>query len=115
MALELEQRQLKQVVDLVADKKGREIVLLNLKGISMVTDYFLIATGNSTTQVKAIVDHLEEKLGTLGIPILRVEGLPDAQWVLMDCGDLVVHIMTPDQRDFYNLERLWGDAEVMAF
>lgn len=113
--MEFEQKQLKQVVDFVEDKKGHEIVLLNLKGISMVTDYFLIVTGNSTTQVKAIEEHLEDKLGTIGIPILRVEGLPDAKWVLMDCGDLVVHIMTPDQRDFYSLERLWGDAEVMAF
>ena len=113
--MELEQKTLKQVVDFIADKKGRETVLLNLKGISMVTDYFLITTGNSTTQVKAIADHLEEKLGSIGIPILRVEGLPEAKWVLIDCGDLVVHIMTPDQRDFYNLERLWGDAEVLAF
>lgn len=112
--MQLEQKLLQQVVDLIADKKGRETVLLNLKGISMVTDYFLITTGNSTTQVKAIADYLDEKLGTVGIPILRIEGLPDAKWVLIDCGDLVVHIMTPEQRDFYNLERLWGDAEVVA-
>ncbi len=113
--MELEQKALKQVVDWVADKKGRDIVMLNLKGISMVTDYFLITTGNSTTQVKGIADYLEEKLGSIGIPILRVEGLPEAKWLLIDCGDLVVHIMTPEQRDFYNLERLWGDAEVLAF
>lgn len=113
--MELEQKALKQVVDLVADKKGHDTVMLNLKGISMVTDYFLITTGNSTTQVKAIADHLDEKLGSVGIPILRIEGLSEAKWVLIDCGDLVVHIMTPEQRDFYNLERLWGDAEVLAF
>ena len=113
--LELDHRMLKDVVGAVEDKKGRDISLLNLKGISMVTDYFLIATGNSTTQVKAITNHIEEKLPEIGIPLLRVEGLPDAKWVLVDCGDLVIHVMTPDQREFYNLERLWGDAEVMTF
>ncbi|MHB1651022.1 MAG: ribosome silencing factor [Desulfitobacteriaceae bacterium] len=113
--MEIEERELKQVVDFVGDKKGHDTVLLNLKGISMVTDYFLITTGNTTTQVKAIADYLGDKIETLGIPVLRVEGLPDAKWVLIDCGDLVVHIMTPDQRDFYNLERLWGDAEVLAY
>lgn len=113
--MELDHRMLKDVVGAVEDKKGRDISLLNLKGISMVTDYFLIATGNSTTQVKAITNHIEEKLPEIGIPLLRVEGLPDAKWVLVDCGDLVIHVMTPDQREFYNLERLWGDAEVMTF
>lgn len=112
--MELDQKMLKQAVDLVEEKKGRDVVLLNLRGISLVTDYFLIVTGNSITQVKAITNHLEEKLPELGIPILRIEGLPEAKWVLIDCGDLVVHAMTPDTREFYNLERLWGDAEVIS-
>nr|WP_206810972.1 ribosome silencing factor [Paradesulfitobacterium ferrireducens] len=113
--LELSENQLKQVLNLVEEKKGRDLVLLNLKGVSPVTDYFLIATGNSVTQVKAITDNLQEKLPDLGIPLLRVEGMPEAQWVLADCGDLVVHIMTPETRDFYNIERLWSDAEIMSF
>jgi len=113
--LELNENILKNVVEIVEGKKARDVTLLNLKGISLVTDYFLIATGNSTTQVKAITDHLTEKLPELGIHVLRIEGLPEAKWVLVDCGDLVVHIMTPDQREFYNLERLWGDAKVVSF
>ncbi|MDA8227836.1 MAG: ribosome silencing factor [Desulfitobacterium hafniense] len=113
--MELNEKFLKQVVDLVEEKKGRNITMLNLKGISLVTDYFLIVTGNSTTQVKAISDNLDEKLPGLGLKVLRVEGLPEAKWVLLDCGDLVIHVMTPDQREFYNLERLWGDAEVLSF
>ncbi|WP_407947626.1 ribosome silencing factor [Paradesulfitobacterium ferrireducens] len=113
--MELSENQLKQVLNLVEEKKGRDLVLLNLKGVSPVTDYFLIATGNSVTQVKAITDNLQEKLPDLGIPLLRVEGMPEAQWVLADCGDLVVHIMTPETRDFYNIERLWSDAEIMSF
>jgi ribosome-associated protein len=111
----LTDKQLQAAVKAVEDKKGRDVTLLDLQGISMVTDYFLIVTGNSTTQVKAISDNLSEKLPDLGLPVLRVEGLQEAKWVLVDCGDLVVHVMTPDQREFYNLERLWGDAKVISF
>ena len=112
--MDLSSKQLAEIINVVEEKKGRDTVLLNLKGISLVTDYFLIVTGNSTTQVKAIADNIEEKLPGLGLPILRIEGLPEARWVLVDCGDIVIHIMTPDTRDFYNLERLWGDAEVVS-
>ena len=111
----LSDKQLQDVMKIVEDKKGHDIVMLDLQGISMVTDYFLIVTGNTTTQVKAITDNLSEKLPEVGIQVLRVEGLPEAKWVLIDCGDLVVHVMTPDQREFYNLERLWGDAKVIDF
>lgn len=114
--LELDQKMLKQVVSIVEDKKGIDISLLNLKSISMVTDYCLIVTGNTTTQVKAITNHLEEKLPEMGVPVFHLEGMPSAKWVLMDCGgDLVVHVMTPDQREFYQLERLWKDAGVVSF
>jgi len=114
--LELDQKMLNEVVGYVEDKKGGDITLLSLKGISMVTDYCLIVTGNTTTQVKAITNHLEEKLPEMGVPVIHLEGLPTANWVLMDCGgDLVIHVMTPDQREFYQLERLWKDAEVMSF
>ncbi|EHQ91754.1 ribosome silencing factor [Desulfosporosinus youngiae] len=113
--MELDQKMLSEVVGYVEDKKGGDITLLNLKGISMVTDYCLLVTGNTTTQVKAITDHLEEKLPEMGIPVIHLEGLPTANWVLMDCGgDLVIHVMTPDHREFYQLERLWKDAEVMS-
>ena len=111
----INQSQLNKVVDLIDDKKGKDIVILNLQGISIITDYFLIASGNSTTQIKAISDHLVEKLPELGITVLRKEGLPEAQWVLVDCGDLVIHLMTPETRDFYSLERLWGDAQAVVF
>lgn len=114
--MELDQKMLTEVIHIVEDKKGGDITLLDLQGISMVTDYCLIVTGNSTTQVKAITNHLDEKLPEVGIPVLHIEGLPDAKWVLMDCsGDLVIHVMTPDQREFYQLERLWKDAQVISF
>lgn len=113
--MELDQKILSQVVNFIEDKKGGDISLLDLRNISKVSDYCLIATGNSTTQVKAITDYLEEKLPEIGVSVLHLEGLPAAKWVLMDCaGDLVVHIMTPDQREFYQLERLWQDAEIVS-
>lgn len=114
--MELDQEMLRQVVSIVEEKKGCNICFLNLKEISMVTDYCLIMTGNTSTHVKAITNHLEEKLPEMGIPVLHIEGLPAAKWVLMDCGgDLVIHVMTPDQREFYQLERLWKDAEAVSF
>lgn len=103
--------QLQKVVDFIDDKKGSNTIVLNLQGISIITDYFVIATGNTTIQTKAITDYLVEKLPEIGISVLRKEGLPEASWVLIDCGGLVIHIMTPETRDFYSLERLWGDAQ----
>lgn len=107
--------QLKAAIDAAEEKKGRDILLLDLKEISTVTDYFLLVTGNSKTQVKAIADNLTEKLPKHELKILRVEGLPESRWVLLDCGDLVIHIMQEEERNFYNLERLWGDAQVVHF
>ncbi|HEX3015545.1 MAG TPA: ribosome silencing factor [Desulfobacteria bacterium] len=105
--------QLQAAISAIEEKKGRETIILDLRGISQVTDYFLLVTGGSSTQVKAITDNLEEKLPQHGIPILRIEGLPVANWVLLDCGDLVIHVMQEEARRFYNLERLWGDAQVV--
>jgi len=102
---------LSKIVEYIEDKKGSRITILDLQGISIIADYFIIITGNSTTQTKAITEHLAEKIPELGIPVLRKEGLPEASWVLLDCGDLVIHIMTPETREFYSLERLWGDAK----
>ncbi|MGI6451367.1 MAG: ribosome silencing factor [Desulfitobacteriia bacterium] len=109
--MEIGHNQLSKVVDFIEDKKGSNITILDLKKVSIITDYFLIVTGNNKTQTKAITDHLAEKLPELGIPVLRIEGLPEAEWILLDCGDLVIHVMTPETRAFYSLERLWGDAQ----
>jgi len=111
--LELNQEHVRKAVRIIEEKKGFDICVLNLKRLSFVTDYFIISSANSTTQVKAITDHLEEKLPEMGIPILRIEGRSEARWVLVDCGDIVIHIMTPETRNFYHLERLWADAQVL--
>ncbi len=99
--------------ELAADKKARDIVEIDLRGIVGYTDYFVIATGNTDRQVKAIHDGIHEEMKKReGLLPRRVEGLPEARWVLMDYLDVVVHVFTPDAREFYGLESLWGEAPV---
>ncbi|MDH3606992.1 MAG: ribosome silencing factor [Acidimicrobiia bacterium] len=92
------------------DKKGLDIVLLDVHELLVITDIFVIASGNTPRQVQALTDGLEEVLGTQDRKPLRREGKDDAQWVLLDYGDIVVHVFDTPTRDFYDLERLWGDA-----
>lgn len=93
------------------DKKGLNIKLLNLKKLTPIADYFVITSGNSTTQVAAIVDEIEEKMEIAGYSLLGKEGYETARWVLMDFGDIVVHVFHREDREFYNLEKLWADSE----
>ena len=99
------------VAALAADKKAIDIVALDLRGIAGYTDFFLICSGGSDRQTKAIHDgvHLGMKSDHGTLP-RRVEGLSEARWVLMDYLDCVVHVFTPDTRDYYRLEQLWGDV-----
>lgn len=103
------------VAEAASEKKARDIVVLDMIGISMVTDYFIICSANSTTQVKAIADHIEEKLDEQGVRPINKEGYREARWVLLDYGTCVVHIFVEEERQFYDLERLWGDAEKRAY
>ncbi len=93
------------------EKKASDILILELKGLTPIADYFLICSGVSTRQVKAVVEAVEEKLSRETVYPYHVEGLPDAHWVLMDYGDLVVHIFDEETRQYYELEKLWGDAQ----
>ena len=96
-------------------KKAHDIVGIDLRGISPVADYFLIFSGSNKPQIKAISDNIEEKLSEQGIRPLRVEGYREAEWILLDYGALVVHIFDDEQRAYYNLEHLWGDAPAYRF
>jgi ribosome-associated protein len=104
---------MQQMVDAVEDKKAINVVTLNLEGISLIADYFIICHGNSETQVQAIGASVREKAGELGIRVRGIEGMNTARWVLVDLGDVVVHIFHRDEREFYNLERLWSDAKIV--
>jgi ribosome-associated protein len=98
------------------DKKASDIVSLDLRGIVGYTDYFLVCSGTSDRQAKAIHDSIYEGLKhDHGLLPERVEGLPQARWILMDYLDVIVHVFTPDTRGFYRLEQLWGEAPVRAF
>ncbi|USK69280.1 ribosome silencing factor [Peribacillus asahii] len=92
------------------DKRAEDIVALNMQGISLIADYFLICHGNSEKQVQAVAREMKEKAEEAGVDVKRLEGFDEAKWVLVDMGDVVAHIFHRDERLYYNLERLWGDA-----
>ena len=95
------------------EKKGIDIKLLKIDKVSSLADYFLICTGTSNTHVKTLSDTAEFALTQLGEPMLGREGHRGNTWELLDFGSVVVHIFTPDAREFYSLDRLWADAEVI--
>jgi ribosome-associated protein len=100
------------VVDALEDIKGRDIVIYNTAALPTMFERVVIASGDSTRQVKALADNVEEKLKALGARIYGIEGAGASEWILVDFGDLVVHIMHPTVRSFYNLEEIWGGKDV---
>jgi ribosome-associated protein len=97
---------------LCVDRKSNDVVILNLKPLTDMTDYFVIASGTSDTHVRSVADYVVSELKKEGIGVYHVEGQTQGRWVLLDYVDFVVHIFHPAIRSFYQLERLWGDAEV---
>jgi ribosome-associated protein len=98
-----------------ADKKARDIVILDIHDLTPMADYFVICSANSGTQVDAVARAVRDRLQSLGMQCRGMEGLDEAKWVLMDFGDVVVHVFRPEEREFYHLERLWGDARQIPF
>ncbi len=97
------------------EKKARDLIGINLEGKSPMTDYFLICSGSNKPQIQAICDHIEDEMAELGLTPDHIEGYQDAQWVLMDYGSLIIHIFDHERREYFNLERLWGDAPAVRF
>lgn len=97
-------------MQLVDEKKGLDPVLLEVSEITALADYFLICSGTSPQQVQTLSDHLMQGLNEKGAHLRRLEGYREGKWVLLDYGDLIVHIFQTEERDFYNLERLWNQA-----
>jgi ribosome-associated protein len=95
------------------DHKANDVVLLSLKGVSDMTDFFLIASGTSDTHVRSLGERIQEELKKEGTTAHHVEGIQQGRWVLLDYVDFVVHLFHPSLRDFYQLERLWSDAHVV--
>ena len=97
-------------VGVIQDRKALDLLVLDLSEVSDFTDYFLVSTGGSERQVRAISDAVHERLRTEGVRPLHIEGQEHGQWVLMDYGDFLVHIFSEPLREYYRLERLWADA-----
>ncbi len=98
------------VVNALDDLKGVDIKVIDVRDKSSVTDVLVIAAGSSTRQVKSLADNVVVKVKEAGLQPLSIEGERGSNWVLVDLGDVVVHVMLPETRDFYNLEKLWGEA-----
>ena len=97
------------------EKKGEDIKIINLEGISVLADYFIIANGTNSSQVQALVDNVEEELHKAGYSLKQREGYSNGNWVLLDFGDLIVHIFDRENRLFYDLGRIWRDGKEIAF
>jgi ribosome-associated protein len=96
-------------------KKAGDLVALDLTGLTIIADFFLICSGESTTQVRAIAESIESELAGVGVRPLGVEGLNYSHWVLLDYGDIIVHVFEKETRAYYNLEKIWMDAKVITF
>jgi ribosome-associated protein len=99
------------VVDAIEDIKGFDITVMDVRKLTSMTNYMIVASANSSRQAKAVADNVREKLKEKGFAIRGTEGEKEGEWVLVDLDDIVVHIMVPATRAYYNLEQLWGEAE----
>lgn len=100
----------RQAARVALDRKAMNVVVLDVQALSNVTDYFLVCSGRSTTHVQTIIDAIREDLKEAGIRPRHAEGVPDSGWVLLDYSDVLMHVFLEDTRNYYALERLWGDA-----
>ena len=101
------------IITCIKDKKGTDVVILDIRGLSSLTDYFIICTSDSEPKTRAITNHIKKDLSKNKKKPIQIEGLDHLDWVLMDYFDTVIHIFRKETREFYNIERLWADAKVM--
>ena len=97
----------------IDDKKGQDIKIIDIHNVSVIADYFVIASGTNSNQVQAIVDNVEEQLGRAGFEAKQIEGNRNSSWILMDYGDVIVHVFNEENRLFYDLERIWRDGKIL--
>lgn len=98
-------------IEALEDKKGEDIRIIDISEVSILADYFIIASGNNRNQVQALCDNVEEKLGRMGVIQKQIEGYDNGNWILVDYRDIVIHIFDKENRLFYDLERIWRDGK----
>ena len=98
-------------IEALEDKKGEDIKIIDISQVSILADYFIIASGNNRNQVQALCDNVEEKLGRMGILKKQTEGYDNGNWILIDYGDIVIHVFDKENRLLYDLERIWRDGK----
>lgn len=103
------------VVKAAEDKKAENVLVLDISALSVIAEYFVICNGNNERQVQAIVSEIRDQAHKNGYNVRGIEGADEGRWVLVDIGDVVIHVFHREERDFYNIERLWGDASVVSF
>lgn len=104
----------KAIVAALEDKKAEDIKILDISNISVMADYFILASGTNRNQIQAITDNVQEKLHKSGVNLKQIEGYETANWVLLDYGDVIVHVFDKENRLFYDLERIWADGKIVV-
>lgn len=105
----------KKICAAADDKKAANIIIMDMRGLIFSTDYFVICSAPTATQVRAIADNVEEELDKVGVNFSHKEGYHEGEWILLDYGDIVVHIFKNENREYYALEKLWGDAKITSY
>lgn len=101
-------------IEALEDKKAEDIRIIDISQVTVIADFFIIAGGNNRSQIQALCDNVDEKLGKAGYPVKQIEGYDTANWVLMDFGDVIVHIFDKENRFLYDLERIWMDGKQLS-
>ena len=104
----------KLAIEALEDKKAEDIKVIDISNVSVMADYFLIAGGSNSSQIQALSNNVEEKLGRAGYHVKQVEGYEQANWILLDFGDIIVHVFDKENRLLYNLERIWRDGKAIS-
>ena len=103
----------KLAIAALEDKKAEDIKVIDISEVSVIADYFIIANGTNRSQIQTLSDHVEEILGKAGVPLKQVEGYDNANWILLDFRDVIIHIFDKENRLFYDLERIWRDGKLI--
>ena len=111
--IEVSKKMTAMAVEALDDRKGEDIRVIDISEISTLADYFIIAAGTNHNQVQALADNVQEKLGRAGYMTKNVEGYDSANWILLDFGDIIVHVFDSENRLFYDLERIWRDGKLI--